>query len=157
LARQALTAKQDRSPELLWGEHTLRVWGGLVIRAGNPALADSFPRELVAGDAISGDWGELSWEPAIAGPGLRRGARLQCMLSGELDRVTPLNRPRKPLKDWCQELRIPPWWRPYLPVLTLQNQPVWLVRAGPLGPEATDVLEGSEGGLRPVWRLFNTV
>ena len=157
LARQALTAKQDRSPELLWGEHTLRVWGGLVIRAGNPAVADSFPRELVAGEAISGDWGELSWEPAIAGPGLRRGVRLQCMLSGELDRVTPLNRPQKPLKHWCQELRIPPWWRPYLPVLTLQNQPVWLVRAGPLGPEATDALEGSEGGLRPVWRLFNTV
>ena len=157
LARQALTAKQDRSPELLWGEHTLRVWGGLVIRAGNPAVADSFPRELVAGEAISGDWGELSWEPAIAGPGLRRGVRLQCMLSGELDRVTPLNRPQKPLKHWCQELRIPPWWRPYLPVLTLQNQPVWLVRAGPLGPEATDALEESEGGLRPVWRLFNTV
>ena len=157
LARQALTAKQDRSPELVWGEHTLRVWSGLVIRAGNPAVADSFPRELVAGEAISGDWGELSWEPAIAGPGLRRGARLQCMLSGELDRVTPLNRPQKPLKHWCQELRIPPWWRPYLPVLTLQNQPVWLVRAGPLGPEATDALEGSEGGLRPVWRLFNTV
>lgn len=156
LARQALSAKQDRSPELVWGEHTLRVWGGLVIRAGNPAVADSFPGELVVGEAISGAWGELSWEPAIAGFGLRRGAWLQCMLSSELDRVTPLNRPQKPFKHWCQELRIPPWWRPYLPVLTLQNQPVWLVRAGPLGPEATNVLEGSEGGLRPVWRLFNT-
>ena len=155
LARQALTAKQGRSPELVWGEHTLRVWGGLVIRAGNPAVADSFPGELVVGEAISGDWGELSWEPAIAGFGLRRGARLQCMLSSELDRVTPLNRPQKPFKHWCQELKIPPWWRPHLPVLTLQNQPVWLMRGGPLGSEATDVLEGSECGLHPVWRLFN--
>ena len=157
LARQALTAKQDRSPELIWGEHTLRVWGGLVIRAGNPALAESFPEALVVGEALSGRWGELRWEPAIAGPGLRRGAQLQCVLSGELDRVTPLNRPLKPLKHWCQELRIPPWWRPYLPVLTSQNQPVWLVCAGPLGSETSEALEGSEGGLRPVWRLFNAV
>jgi tRNA(Ile)-lysidine synthase len=134
LARQALTAKQDRSPELVWGEHTLRVWGGLVIRAGNPAVAESFPEALVVGEVLSGSWGELSWEPAIAGPGLRRGAQLQCVLSGELDRVTPLNRPQKPLKHWCQELRIPPWWRPYLPVLTSQNQPVWLVCAGASGP-----------------------
>ena len=157
LARQALTAKQDRSPELVWGEHTLRVWDGRVIRVGNPALADSFPDELLAGEAVSGDWGELRWEPAIAGPGLRPGAHFQCMLSRQLDRVTPLNRPRKPLKHWCRELRIPPWWRPYLPVLTSENQPVWLLRAGPMGPETTAALDGSEGGLRPVWNLLNAV
>ncbi len=155
LARQALTAKQDRTPELVWGEHILRVWDGQVIRVGNPALADSFPDELLAGEAVSGDWGELRWEPAIAGPGLRPGAHFQCMLSRELDRVTPLNRPQKPLKHWCQELRIPPWWRPYLPVLTSENQPVWLLRAGPMGSETTAALDGSEGGLRPVWSLFN--
>ena len=157
LARQALTAKQDRSPELVWGEHTLRVWDGRVIRVGNPALADSFPDELLAGEVVSGDWGELRWEPAIAGPGLRPGAHFQCMLSRQLDRVTPLNRPRKPLKHWCRELRIPPWWRPYLPVLTSENQPVWLLRAGPMGPETTAALDGSEGGLRPVWNLLNAV
>ena len=109
------------------------------------------------GEVVSGDWGELCWEPAVAGRGLRPGVHFQCMLSRELDRVTPLNRREKPLKHWCRELRIPPWWRPYLPVLTSENQPVWLLRAGPMGPETTAALNGSKGGLRPVWSLFNAV
>ena len=132
LARQALDAGQDRLPELRWGDGCLRVWNGWVVSVTEPANDWALPGEVTVGQPAEGDWGRLDWETADDGPGLPAGARLACGACGEVESVTPLNRPQKPTNKWLQEMRIPPWWRRHLPVLWSETAPVWVLPVGPL-------------------------
>ena len=157
LARQALDAGQDRLPELRWGDGCLRVWSGWVIRVIEPAQQWVVPGEVVVGEQAEGDWGQLDWEQAEDGPALSVGARLTCGASGDIEFVTPLNRPQKPINKWLQEMRIPPWWRRHLIVLMSEKAPVWVLPVGPMSASADRDEEAREPGLRPVWRLSFSV
>ena len=153
LARQALEAGLDRQPELRWGDGCLRVWNGWVVSVTEPASDWVLPGDVLVGEPAEGNWGRLDWEPADDGPGLPTGARLACGGSGEVESVTPLNRPQKPTNKWLQEMRIPPWWRRYLPVLWSETAPVWVLPVGPLSAAADMDNDTAEPGLRPVWHL----
>ena len=157
LSRQALEAGWDRQPELRWGDGCLRVWSGWIVSVSEPNEDWLFPDEIVVGEPAEGDWGRLGWEPAGDGPGLPSGARLSCGTSGQIESVTPLNRPQKPTNKWLQEMRIPPWWRPYLYVLKSEKGPVWVLPAGPLSAAAALERSTAAPGLRPVWRLSSSV
>jgi hypothetical protein len=87
---------QDRLPELRWGDGCLRVWNGWVVSVTEPASDWTLPGEVVVGQPAEGNWGRLDWELADDGPGLPAGARLACGACGEVESVTPLNRPQKP-------------------------------------------------------------
>ena len=157
LSRQALEAGLDRQPELRWGDGCLRVWSGWIVSVSEPNEDWLFPDEIVVGEPAEGNWGRIDWEPAGDGPGLPSGARLSCSTSGEIESLTPLNRPQKPTNKWLQEMRIPPWWRPYLFVLLSQKGPVWVLPIGPLS--AAVALDSSTAApdLLPVWRLSSSL
>ena len=157
LARQALDAGQDRLPELRWGDGCLRVWNGWVVSATEPASDWVLPAEVVVGESAEGNWGRLDWEPAEDGPGLPSGARLSCSTSGEIESVIPLNRPQKSTNKWLQEMRIPPWWRPYLYVLRSEKGPVWVLPVGPLSAAVALDSHTEAPGFRPVWRLSSSL
>ena len=157
LARQALDAGQDRLPELRWGDACLRVWNGWVVRVSEAGQGAAFPNEVVVGEAVEGPWGHLSWESLEGSPAFPAGMRLSCTVSGDLETLAPLNRPQKATKKWLQELRIPPWWRRHLPVLSSENQPIWLLPVGPLSGAAVFSGQAAQPGLRPVWRLSSSV
>ena len=157
LARQALDAGSDRLPELRWSEGCLRVWGGWIVSVSEPAEDWRLPEEVVVGEPAEGDWGRLDWEAADDDPGLAPGTRLSCRASGEIELVTPLNRPQKPTNKWLQEMRIPPWWRRHLLVLQSKNEPVWVLPVGPLSAVADLDNSTAAPGLRPVWRLSSSL
>ena len=154
LARQALTANQDRCPELAWGAYCLRVWNGCIVRVIDPAISHSLPEEVVVGEPAEGEWGRLDWAPTRDGASLPAGTRLRVGLSGDLVSIALVNRPVKPVVKCLQELRIPPWWRAYLPVLIAENDPVWMLHAGPLAVQGAPEISRSDEGLEPVWQLF---
>ena len=156
LARQALDAGSDRLPELRWSECCLRVWSGWIVSVSEPNERWVFPGEVTVGEPAEGNWGRLDWEPADGGPRLTSGAVLACSASGEIESVTPLNRPQKPTIKWLQEMRIPPWWRRHLPVLRSERGPVWVLPVGPLSAAAALDNSISEPGLQPVWRLSSS-
>jgi tRNA(Ile)-lysidine synthase len=155
LARQALTAKPDRSPELVWDRHCLRAWNGLIVRVIDPASSQLFPSEVVVGEPAEGEWGRLDWQPVNDGIGLAGEMRLLTQLSGGLASMSLPNRPAKPVAKWLQELRIPPWWRSHLPVFLVENDPVWMLSVGAVdGQRATEACL-QNAGFTPVWQLFN--
>ena len=154
LARQALTASQDRCPELAWGSYCLRVWNGCIVRVIDPAISHSLPEEVVVGEPAEGEWGRLDWVPTRDGASLPAGTRLRVGLSGDLVSIALVNRPVKPVVKWLQEMRIPPWWRAYLPVLIAENDPVWMLHVGPLAVQGAPEISRSDEGLEPVWQLF---
>ncbi len=157
LARQALTAGADRLPEVAWGGECLRVWNGWIVRVNEPGPHTALPAELVVGESAEGPWGQLFWEPAEQGPALLAGTRLKCISTGDLQLLTPPNRPQKPINKWLQEMRIPPWWRRHLPVFEVENNPVWLLPVGPLAGLAASTDALTEAGLNPVWRVSASV
>ena len=157
LARQALDAGQDRLPELRWGDGCLRVWNGWVVSVTEPASDWVLPGEVVVGEPAEGNWGRLDWEPAEDGTGLPSGARLSCSTSGEIESLTPLNRPQKSTNKWLQEMRIPPWWRPHLYVLCSEKGPVWILPVGPLSAAVALDSHTETPGFRPVWRLSSSL
>jgi tRNA(Ile)-lysidine synthase len=157
LARQALEAGSDRQPELRWSEGCLRVWSGCIVSVSEPTEDWLFPDGIVVGEPAEGDWGRLDWEPAKDGPGLPSGAQLSSSTSGEIESVTPLNRPQKPTNKWLQEMRIPPWWRRHLFVLHSERGPVWVLPVGPLSAAVALDSSTATPGLQPVWRLCSSL
>ncbi len=160
LARQVLTAAADRTPELVWDSACLRAWDGMVISVPISLASGasvSLPDEVVVGESLEGPWGSLSWEESHSAYGLLAGTTLSCIPCEQLATLAPLNRPSKPSKKWLQELRIPPWWRGHLPVLTRDSVPLWLFSAGPLQGLESSGAKAPEAGLKPIWRLFNAV
>jgi tRNA(Ile)-lysidine synthase len=151
LARQALTADRDRQPELTWADRCLRVWQGLIVDITAPELAARFPKVVTVGEQQQGEWGRLDWEVSDQAVGLAGGEVMTTITTGELTVMAPPNRPEKPVKKWLQEMRIPPWWRVHLPVLTHKNRPAWLLPVGPLGGESEPDVVSSAQRFRPIW------
>ena len=151
LARQALTADRDRQPELRWADRCLRVWNGLIVDITAPELAARFPKVVTVGEQQQGEWGRLDWEASHNAVGLIGGEVLNIVTTDKLTVMTLPNRPEKPVKKWLQEMRIPPWWRPHLPVLMHKNRPTWLLPVGPLGGEGESDEVSSAQCFRPIW------
>ena len=61
------------------------------------------------------------------------GVRLCGRIGGERLRAGP-GRPSRNLRQWCQTLGIPSWWRESLPLLVLDERIVWI---GGIGSDAT--------------------
>ena len=152
LARQALTADPDRQPELTWADRCLRVWQGLIVDITAPALTAGFPKTVTVGESQQGEWGRLDWEVCHDAVGLALGDIMTTIVTDELTVLTLPNRPEKPVKKWLQEMRIPPWWRRYLPVLLHKNSPVWLLPVGPLSGQSEPDVVPSVQRFRPIWR-----
>jgi tRNA(Ile)-lysidine synthetase-like protein len=152
LARQALTADPDRQPELTWADRCLRVWQGLIVDITAPALTAGFPKTVTVGESQQGEWGRLDWELCHDAVGLALGDIMTTITTDELTVLTLPNRPEKPVKKWLQEMRIPPWWRRYLPVLLHKNSPVWLLPVGPLSGQSEPDVVPSVQRFRPIWR-----
>ena len=157
LARQALAASHDRCPELAWGSHCLRVWNGMIVRVVDPEMSHALPDNVVVGEPAEGPWGRLDWEPASNGTGFHVGVSLRMGLSSDVVSMTLQNRPTKPVNKWLQELRIPPWWRAHLPVLYVENDPVWMLSVGPIGGQRVAEVFTRQAGLEPIWQFFHTV
>ena len=140
-------------PELVWGEGPWGL-GRPGDRVGNPALADSFPDELLAGEAVSGDGASCAGSPPSPDQA-ETGRSLECMLSRQLDRVTPLNRPQTAptLVPGTEDSAVVAPVRRYSP----QKTSPYGYCARAYGPRNDAALDGSEGGLRPVWNLLNAV
>ena len=159
-ARQVLTAAPDRIPELAWERACLRAWDGMVVYLPATLMSLSsqpLPDAVRVGDPADGPWGSLRWEPSDGAPGLQAGALLDCIRCEQLTTLAPLNRRQKPSKRWLQEMRIPPWWRRHLPVLTADSVPIWLSAVGPLEGLEDSVARSDKAGLKPIWQLFNAV
>lgn len=118
-------------------------------------------REGVAPQALSwcgetrlawGD-GEVVFQ-AVQGRGLARAVLeraanccLQPRFAG-LHMQTGALRPRRSLKNLCQEAGIPPWLRERLPVLVADGQVLWV---GGIGCAADHACPPGEAGIDPVW------
>ena len=151
LARQALTAGTDRQPELVWADRCLRAWNGLIVDVTAPESAARFPKTVTVGEQQEGAWGRLDWEISENQAGLALGQVLNLITTDTLKVMSLPNRPEKPVKKWLQEMRIPPWWRRHLPVLTNKNTPVWLLPVGPLGGDDDPDGMSPVQTLRPIW------
>ena len=135
----------------------MRVWVGWIVSVSEPAEDWHLPEEVVVGEPAEGNWGRLDWEAADDDPGLAPDTRLSCRASGEIESVTPLNRPQKPTNKWLQEMRIPPWWRRHLLVLQSKTEPVWVLPVGPLSSAAATEGITAAPGVRPIWRLSTSL
>ena len=135
----------------MWAGRCLRAWNGLIVDVTAPESAARFPKTVTVGEQQEGAWGRLDWEISENQVGLTLGQVLNLITTDTLKVMSLPNRPEKPVKKWLQEMRIPPWWRRHLPVLTNKNTPVWLLPVGPLGGDDEPDGMSPVQTLRPIW------
>jgi tRNA(Ile)-lysidine synthase len=145
-----LTARQDGAPALRWDAGEIRRYRGRLyalhpLREAVSAMDDGAASlELGPGCGrfalVAGADGGLCAARA-AGPVLR------FRTGGESLRPS-LARPRKRLKDLCQEAGIVPWMRERLPLVFVGGQ---LVAVADLWIDADFAAEAGSPALKPVW------
>jgi tRNA(Ile)-lysidine synthase len=156
-ARQALTAQPDRLPEIRWDGRCLRVWRRQIIEVSEPREEAWLPETIIVGEASAGDWGELLWTTGEGGAALCPGAVLKVEPSQNIASLASPGRARKSTHKWLQEMNVPPWWRSQLPVLIDNNDPVWVLAAGPLEGIAVHHRTCDSPGFKPRWRPFSAL
>lgn len=145
-----LHARPDGAPRVAWEGGEIRRYRGrlyaLSARAG-PAAADACGDgrwDLGAGfgqfGLVAGTAGGLSAE-------LAAGAVVRFRLGGESLKPHP-GRPRKRLKDLCQEAGIVPWMRDRLPLVVVGDR---LAAVGDLWIDAGFAAGAGRPALKPVW------
>lgn len=153
IASQIQEAAADRSPRIDWGDVSLRRYRDRLYLTPNPlpeppesglAWPDASPLRLPSG------CGELRLEEAATGLPVRYwhegrvrvrwpAAGLRCRLPGRSG--------SRSLKKLCQEAGIPPWQRPYLPLIHVDQR---LVAIGGLGLCETEAEQGP--CVQPRWQ-----
>ncbi|MEY8248499.1 MAG: tRNA lysidine(34) synthetase TilS [Bermanella sp.] len=110
-----LAARQDAEPIFKWqGNEIRRHNGKLYCMSSLPVIPRNvFPRAFNGTSLPPLPLGKL--EQGI-GLGLKPGQYQLALYAGNA-KAKPINRPNKSLKKWFQEYAIPPWQRPYWPVL----------------------------------------
>lgn len=156
-ARQAVTAQPDRLPEIRWDGRCLRVWRGQIIEISEPRDDVWLPATIIVGEALAGDWGELLWTTGGGSVALCPGAVLKVEPSQNIASLASPGRAGKSTRKWLQEMNVPPWWRSQLPVLIDNNDPVWVLSAGPLEGIAVHHRACASPGLKPRWRPFSAL
>ena len=156
-ARQAVTAQPDRLPEIRWDGRCLRVWRGKIIEISEPRDDVWLPATIIVGEALAGDWGELLWTTGGGSAALCPGAVLKVEPSQNIASLASPGRAGKSTRKWLQEMNVPPWWRSQIPVLIDNNDPVWVLSAGPLEGIAVHHRACARPGLKPRWRPFSAL
>lgn len=77
-----------------------------------------------------GAGGVLDLQPEAGEVALPPAARLRYRQAGDRMQLAA-HQARRPLKDLMREAGIPPWQRPWLPVLALDGQVIWVAGLGP--------------------------
>ena len=118
--RDVLNARQDAEPVFKWkgdrgqGNEIRRHNGKLYCMHSLPVIPrNEFPRAFNGTSLPDLPLGKL--EQGI-GLGLKPGQYQLALYEGSA-KAKPINRPNKNLKKWFQEYAVPPWQRPYWPVL----------------------------------------
>ena len=75
-ARQILTSRFDRIPELAWGEMCLRKWRSHVYLGPRRISLFQDRLRLAVGQSVEGDWGRLDWQSSERG--LSEGHIVEC-------------------------------------------------------------------------------
>lgn len=127
------TARQDGAPALRWDAGEIRRYRGRLYAIASTAGVGSF--QLVAGRE-----GGLHQPHGMA-------ASIRFRTGGESLRPHP-GRPRKRLKDLCQEAGIVPWMRERLPLVFLGDR---LAAVGDLWMDADFAAPTGVPALKPVW------
>jgi tRNA(Ile)-lysidine synthase len=145
------SARADGAPRLAWPEGEIRRYRGRLY-AGRPLPAR--PRAVAWGEAATFDLGaglgSLQLVEA-ADSGLRAplpaAPELRFRVGGETIKPHP-GRPRKRLKDLCQEAGIVPWMRDRLPLLYVDGR---LAAVGDLWIDVEFAAPPGAPALKPVW------
>jgi tRNA(Ile)-lysidine synthase len=144
-------ARPDAAPCLRWEGGELRRYRGRLYAL--PALADSPAFAAPAGQArwtLGPGLGSLELVPTGEGGLCARqaeGAEIRFRAGGESLRPHPA-RPRKRLKDLCQEAGIVPWMRDRLPLVYLGSR---LAAVGDLWIDTEFAAPPGRPALKPVW------
>ena len=145
------SARPDGAPCLAWPEGEIRRYRGRLY-AGRPLPAR--PRAVARGEAATFDLGPglgcLQLVEAVEG-GLRTplpaAPELRFRVGGESLKPHP-GRPRKRLKDLCQEAGVVPWMRDRLPLVYVGER---LAAVGDLWIDAEFAAPPGQPALKPVW------
>lgn len=150
---QLIEAGPDNRIEMRAGDLNLRVWRGRL--QGVPAVAGRTATSAVwqGEEALSFAGGRLVFSRGIGeGIGLARlgseAVTLRTRRGGEHLRPD-CKRPRRALKQLCQEHAIPPWERERLPMLYVGTELAWV--AG-LGTDCAFQAAAGEAGLLIAWQ-----
>lgn len=126
-----------------------RVWLERAALAGAPA-----PQSWCGESHLPWAGGLVDFEPGV-GRGLSRAmleratsVRVAARVPGMHLRLAG-DRPRRSLKNLCQEAGIPAWLRERLPVLEIDGVPAWV---GGIGVAVDFACKPGESGIEPVWR-----
>ncbi len=145
-------ARRDGSPCLRWGDGELRRYRGRLYALA--PLATREPITATAGSVASielgpglGSFGLVAGEQGGLRAPLAANAAFRFRTGGESLRPHP-GRPRKRLKDLCQESGVVPWMRDRLPLVYVGDR---LAAVGDLWIDAEFVVEPGQPALRPVW------
>ena len=155
--RQALTAAQDRQPELCLEADCLRVWRGRMIRVRMPSPDVHCPQHLTVGESTSGPWGRFDWQLDPVTGLFPAGEQVNVVVSGHLDTLSAPGRPTKTTHRFLQEAGVPPWWRERLPVLCRGTEPVWILPIGPLAVGDSAPSSETSPLMRPIWAPPDTL
>jgi len=115
LLADVMNARIDAEPVYKWQDNEVRRHNGkLHVMPSLPEVDTSgFVQNFNGTSAPQLPAGQLTWQPGL---GLKPSDYQLALYQGGL-KARPINRPNKALKKWFQEFDIPPWQRPFWPVL----------------------------------------
>ncbi|MFT5592245.1 MAG: tRNA(Ile)-lysidine synthase [Oceanicoccus sp.] len=122
LLGDVMRARIDAEPVFKWQDNEVRRHNGkLYVMPSLPEVDTSVFMQNFNGTSYPQlPAGKLKWQPGL---GLKPGDYQLALYQGGL-KARPINRPNKALKKWFQEFDIPPWQRPFWPVLLKNGEVV---------------------------------
>jgi tRNA(Ile)-lysidine synthase len=122
LLADVMNARIDAEPVFRWQDNEVRRHNGkLYVMPSLPEVDTSaFVQNFDGASVPQLPAGKLTWQPGL---GLKPSDYQLALYQGGL-KARPINRPNKALKKWFQEFDIPPWQRPFWPVLLKNGEVV---------------------------------
>ena len=122
LLNDVMNARVDAEPMFRWQDNEVRRHNGkLYVMPRLPEMdTTAFVQNFNGASAPQLPAGQLRWQPGF---GLKPSEYQLALYQGSL-KARPINRPNKALKKWFQEFDIPPWQRPFWPVLLKNGEVV---------------------------------
>ncbi|GAA6135167.1 tRNA lysidine(34) synthetase TilS [Oceaniserpentilla sp. 4NH20-0058] len=122
LLAEVMNARIDAEPVFRWQDNEVRRHNGkLYVMPSLPEVNTSVFLQNFNGNVNPQlPAGQLKWQPGL---GLKPSEYQLALYQGTL-KARPINRPNKALKKWFQEFDIPPWQRPFWPVLLKNGEVV---------------------------------
>lgn len=122
LLNEVMSARIDAEPVFRWQDNEVRRHNGkLYVMPSLPEVDTSaFMQNFNGASYPQLPAGKLKWQPGL---GLKPSEYQLALYQGGL-KARPINRPNKALKKWFQEFDIPPWQRPFWPVLLKNGEVV---------------------------------